>query len=227
MPPMLVDKVGWQPMADRICPRKVDTSEPAWVKWKMLSMKRSTSWPSSLSTYIALSLVEMLTIPSVDHMGQQREGRQQKKENSPVSMSKVISNQGIPMGAGGILTRLKSLRGMLSHVGIHSSWQILTLIALSGAVKKTCDFLVGMVEFCEINWVTMLPRVLILRERQVTLRRRILVTYLPITHCYTLSWATDRPYPDSPHALNPTIPICDDLHSIPVDMCINLAITRC
>src|SRR2546422_3264282 len=34
-------------------PSKADTSEPAWVKRKMLSMKRSTSCPSSSRKYSA------------------------------------------------------------------------------------------------------------------------------------------------------------------------------
>src|ERR1041384_7312824 len=35
-------------------PRSADTSEPAWVKRKMLSMKKSTSFPSSSRKYSAM-----------------------------------------------------------------------------------------------------------------------------------------------------------------------------
>jgi hypothetical protein len=34
-------------------PRSAETSEPAWVKRKMLSTKNSTSWPSSSRKYSA------------------------------------------------------------------------------------------------------------------------------------------------------------------------------
>ncbi len=39
-------------------PRSADTSEPAWVKRKMLSMKRSTSRPSSSRKYSAMVSAE-------------------------------------------------------------------------------------------------------------------------------------------------------------------------
>ena len=35
-------------------PSSAETSEPAWTKRKMLSMKRSTSWPSSSRKYSAI-----------------------------------------------------------------------------------------------------------------------------------------------------------------------------
>jgi len=53
MAPMSVASVGWYPTADGMRPRRADTSEPAWVKRKMLSMKRSTSWPSTSRKYSA------------------------------------------------------------------------------------------------------------------------------------------------------------------------------
>ena len=44
--PISVARVGWYPTAEGMRPRRADTSEPACVKRKMLSTKRSTSWPS-------------------------------------------------------------------------------------------------------------------------------------------------------------------------------------
>src|SRR5579863_7915270 len=45
--PMSVASVGWYPTADGIRPSSAETSEPAWVKRKMLSTKNSTSCPWS------------------------------------------------------------------------------------------------------------------------------------------------------------------------------------
>src|SRR5712671_4980446 len=45
--PISVARLGWYPTADGMRPSSADTSEPAWVKRKMLSMKNSTSWPWS------------------------------------------------------------------------------------------------------------------------------------------------------------------------------------
>src|SRR6478752_5716852 len=45
--PMSVASVGWYPTADGMRPSSAETSEPAWVKRKMLSTKNSTSWPWS------------------------------------------------------------------------------------------------------------------------------------------------------------------------------------
>src|SRR5215204_3952521 len=44
---MSVASVGWYPTAEGMRPKSADTSEPACVKRKMLSTKRSTSSPSS------------------------------------------------------------------------------------------------------------------------------------------------------------------------------------
>ncbi len=48
MAPISVANVGWYPTAEGIRPKRADTSEPACVKRKMLSTKKSTSfpWPS-------------------------------------------------------------------------------------------------------------------------------------------------------------------------------------
>ena len=51
--PMSVASVGWYPTAEGMRPRRADTSEPACVKRKMLSTKRSTSWPSWSRKYSA------------------------------------------------------------------------------------------------------------------------------------------------------------------------------
>src|SRR5919202_916509 len=45
--PISVASVGWYPTAEGSRPSVADTSEPAWVKRKMLSMKIRTSRPSS------------------------------------------------------------------------------------------------------------------------------------------------------------------------------------
>ena len=41
--PISVAKVGWYPTADGMRPRSAETSEPAWVKRKILSMKKRIS----------------------------------------------------------------------------------------------------------------------------------------------------------------------------------------
>ncbi|CKT50637.1 Uncharacterised protein [Mycobacterium tuberculosis] len=41
--PISSASVGWYPTADGIRPRSVDTSDPAWVNRKMLSMNSNTS----------------------------------------------------------------------------------------------------------------------------------------------------------------------------------------
>uniref|UniRef100_A0A6B0UQY6 Uncharacterized protein n=1 Tax=Ixodes ricinus TaxID=34613 RepID=A0A6B0UQY6_IXORI len=51
--PMSVARVGWWPTADGMRPSRADTSEPAWVNLKMLSMKSSTSCPSWSRKYSA------------------------------------------------------------------------------------------------------------------------------------------------------------------------------
>src|SRR5690606_6315391 len=43
--PISVANVGWYPTADGIRPNNAETSEPACVKRKMLSTKKSTSFP--------------------------------------------------------------------------------------------------------------------------------------------------------------------------------------
>src|SRR5215472_2806266 len=45
--PISVARVGWYPTAEGMRPKSAETSEPAWVKRKMLSTKNSTSWPWS------------------------------------------------------------------------------------------------------------------------------------------------------------------------------------
>ena len=45
--PISVANVGWYPTADGIRPKRADTSDPAWVKRKMLSTKNNTSFPWS------------------------------------------------------------------------------------------------------------------------------------------------------------------------------------
>ena len=51
--PISVARLGWYPTALGMRPSSADTSEPACVKRKMLSMKSSTSWPSSSRKYSA------------------------------------------------------------------------------------------------------------------------------------------------------------------------------
>src|SRR4028119_1298446 len=52
--PISDSSVGWYPTCDGMRPRSAETSEPACTKRKMLSMKRSTSWPSSSRKYSAI-----------------------------------------------------------------------------------------------------------------------------------------------------------------------------
>ncbi len=49
-----VASVGWYPTSDGIRPRSAETSLPAWANRKMLSMNRSTSFPSSSRKYSAI-----------------------------------------------------------------------------------------------------------------------------------------------------------------------------
>ena len=53
-PPRSVASVGWYPTADGIRPSSADTSEPAWIKRKMLSMNSSTFWCSTSRKYSAM-----------------------------------------------------------------------------------------------------------------------------------------------------------------------------
>src|ERR1035438_7548895 len=52
--PISSASVGWYPTADGIRPSSVDTSEPAWVNRKMLSMNRSTSCSFTSRKYSAM-----------------------------------------------------------------------------------------------------------------------------------------------------------------------------
>src|SRR5581483_6392236 len=45
--PISCAKFGWYPTAEGNRPSSADTSAPAWVKRKILSIKSSTSWPWS------------------------------------------------------------------------------------------------------------------------------------------------------------------------------------
>src|SRR5947209_16007891 len=51
--PISVARLGWYPTAEGMRPSSADTSEPAWVKRKMLSMNSSVSEPSSSRKYSA------------------------------------------------------------------------------------------------------------------------------------------------------------------------------
>ena len=51
--PISVARFGWYPTALGMRPSSAETSEPAWVKRKMLSMKSSVSAPSSSRKYSA------------------------------------------------------------------------------------------------------------------------------------------------------------------------------
>ena len=51
--PISVASVGWYPTADGIRPSNADTSEPACVNRKILSIKNKTSCPSSSLKYSA------------------------------------------------------------------------------------------------------------------------------------------------------------------------------
>ena len=52
--PISSARVGWYPTAEGIRPSRVDTSDPAWVNRKMLSMNSSTSWPCTSRKYSAM-----------------------------------------------------------------------------------------------------------------------------------------------------------------------------
>ena len=51
--PISVASVGWYPTAEGILPNNAETSEPACVNLKILSTKKSTSWPSWSLKYSA------------------------------------------------------------------------------------------------------------------------------------------------------------------------------
>ena len=48
--PISVASVGWYPTADGILPNRADTSEPAWVKRKILSTRKRISFPPDSSS---------------------------------------------------------------------------------------------------------------------------------------------------------------------------------
>src|SRR6266568_3634751 len=59
--PISSARVGWYPTADGILPSSVDTSEPAWVNRKMLSMNSSTSCFCTSRKYSAMVSAERPT----------------------------------------------------------------------------------------------------------------------------------------------------------------------
>src|ERR1700722_2343338 len=59
--PISVARLGWYPTADGMRPSSEETSEPACVKRKMLSMKSSTSRPSSSRKYSAIASADSAT----------------------------------------------------------------------------------------------------------------------------------------------------------------------
>ena len=52
--PISSARFGWYPTAEGIRPSSVDTSEPAWVNRKMLSMNNRTSWFWTSRKYSAM-----------------------------------------------------------------------------------------------------------------------------------------------------------------------------
>src|SRR5664279_4740818 len=60
--PISSASVGWYPTADGIRPSRVETSEPAWVKRKMLSMNSSTSWFCTSRKYSAMVSADRATL---------------------------------------------------------------------------------------------------------------------------------------------------------------------
>ena len=66
--PISVARFGWYPTALGMRPSSAETSDPAWVKRKMLSMKSSVSAPSSSRKYSA-------TVSPVSADAQTRSGR--------------------------------------------------------------------------------------------------------------------------------------------------------
>ncbi len=52
--PISSASVGWYPTAEGMRPSRVETSEPAWTKRKMLSMNSSTSWFFTSRKYSAM-----------------------------------------------------------------------------------------------------------------------------------------------------------------------------
>ena len=85
------------------------------------------------------------------------------------SISKVTSICGTPLGDGGISARVNLPIVLLSQPFLfHLVKRISTVVWLSAAVLKTCDFFVGIVVFLSIKVVETLPRVSIPNERGVT-----------------------------------------------------------
>ena len=90
------------------------------------------------------------------------------------SISKVTSICGTPRGAGAMPTSENLPRVLLSFANSRSpcnTW-ISTLVWLSVAVEKICDFLVGIVVFLSISFVQMPPKVSMPSDNGVTSRRR-------------------------------------------------------
>ncbi len=94
------------------------------------------------------------------------------------SISKVTSTCGTPLGAGGIPSKINLPSDRLSLARGLSPWTtcISTLVWLSAAVEKTCDFEAGMVVFFSISLVFTPPIVSIPRERGITSSRSISFT---------------------------------------------------
>ena len=87
-------------------------------------------------------------------------------------MSKVTSICGMPRGAGGISTRLKVPRDMLSETMARSPWRtfIVTAVWKSAAVEKIWLLFVGIVVFLSMILVKTRPRVSMPRDNGVTSR---------------------------------------------------------
>mmetsp|Transcript_23002 Transcript_23002/g.38864 ORF Transcript_23002/g.38864 Transcript_23002/m.38864 type:complete len:219 (+) Transcript_23002:9049-9705(+) len=94
------------------------------------------------------------------------------------SMSKVTSICGMPRGAGGMFSRLKLPRILLSAAISRSPWKtrMVTALWLSSAVEKICDFFVGIVVLRSIRRVNTPPRVSIPMDRGVTSSRTTSLT---------------------------------------------------
>ena len=99
------------------------------------------------------------------------------------SMSKVTSICGIPRGAGGIPSKLKFPKDLLSRLNSRSPCKtfMVTALWLSSAVEKVCSFLVGIVVPFSMIFVITPPKVSMPSESGVTSSKSTSLTSPRIT----------------------------------------------
>src|ERR1035438_2177694 len=138
--PISSASVGWYPTAEGIRPSSVDTSEPAWVNRKMLSMNSSTSWPCTSRKYSAMVSADRPTrsrTPGGSSLWPKTSAVSLITFDSVISMNRSLPSRGRPPTPAHTQTppdprRLVKLaedgRGVLDHVRLgHLDEQVVAL----------------------------------------------------------------------------------------------------